>query len=172
MIRLATRLQPDDVAERLSAAIDGPFVPFGKRPVIGTASDRGAVLRKRLRGRNSFQSVLRARLLPDAGGTILECRLGMHPAVVVFTLFWLGAVVLIGGSIFVAGIADVMGSARSEIPVAIALLGPPAMLAFGLVLFAVGRGMARGEDAFLTQFLIQTLEARPLAATATGGTVS
>lgn len=173
-MRLASPLRPEILAERLKEAVDNPFAIFGRKSVIGTVNDRGAVLRKRTLARNSFQPVLRVRFLPDIKGAILEAKTGLHPAVIAFMVFWMGAVIIIGGSLFLAGIADLTREAQSEIPWPIALVGPPAMLAFGLLIFAVGRRMARGEDAFLVQFLTEVAQARPLdpAARPGGGTVT
>src|SRR6478609_919174 len=98
-VSLTTNLQRGQCVERMREAVDGPLVPFGKKPVIGQVSEGKATLRKRLRGRNSFQTCLRLSFADTPTGTRLDCRSGMHPAVIVFITFWLGGVAVIGGAI-------------------------------------------------------------------------
>jgi len=163
-VRFASALPRSACADRLREAVDSPFVLFGKKSVVGTVGDAKATLRKRIKGRNSFQSCLRVTLADVSTGTTLECRGGLHLAVIVFMIFWMGVVVLIGGSVFLAAIIALTTTADSEIPPAMGLVIPPSMLLFGVVLVLFGRRMARGEEAFLLDFVAQTTTARPVAA--------
>jgi hypothetical protein len=160
-VSLISNLQRAACVERLREAADAPLVAFGKKPVIASVRDDKATLRKRLKARNSFQTCLRLRMADTRTGTRLDCRVGMHPAVIVFMTLWLGAVAVIGGAIFLSSLIAVTGAAQSEIPPAIGLAAPPAFLLFGLLLLFGGRAMARDEEAFLLDFVRQTLEARP-----------
>lgn len=172
-VSLITNLQRTVCVERLREAVDGSLVPFGKKPVIGSVGDRKAMLRKRLRGRNSFQTCLRVVFADTPSGTRLDCRGGMHPAVIGFMTIWLGGVALFGGAVFLSSVIALTGAAESEIPPAIGLAAPPALLLFGLLLMLGGRGAARTEETFLLDFVGETLEARPaVPSEVTTGTVS
>ena len=161
---LASPLSPTQCARALSEAVDSPWVFLGKKPVVGTVGEDGAVLRKRIKGRNSFQTLLKVKMCGRIDGTALSCRGGMSLAVAIFIGLWLGVVLAIGGAVFLASVAGLTGAGESEIPPALGLLVPPAMLAFGALLLTVGRTMAKAEEAFLLDFLTRTLQARPLTA--------
>ncbi|MDP3659755.1 hypothetical protein [Phenylobacterium sp.] len=163
-VSLLSPLSRGECVQRLREAVDAPLVLFGKKSVVGDVDDERAVLRKRLRYRNSFQTRLRVTLEDAAPGTRMQCRSGAHPAALVFITLWLGIVTVIGGAVFLAALVDLTGAAQSEIPPAIGLLAPPGFLLFGITLVAVGRSMARGEADFLIDFVAQQTKARRVEA--------
>jgi hypothetical protein len=69
---LDSALGPDELIRRLQLAFDGSF-----------ADGRVRIMR-RVRGRNSFRSLVDGRILPDAGGSRLDVRLRLHPLILVF----------------------------------------------------------------------------------------
>jgi cytochrome c peroxidase len=156
-VTVVSSLPREDCARRLREAIDGDMVIFGKKPVIGRVGDAQLRLRKRIKGKNSFQTFLRARVFRDPGGTRFECRFGMHPAVIAFMAFWFGAVLTIGAAaaIEVSGIAAAMSVAEP-----IVLLAPLAMVAFGIGLVSLGRYSSREHQRFLTDFLCATVQGK------------
>jgi hypothetical protein len=167
-IQLLTPLTPTECALRLTAAIDAERSAFfslagllGSKPVAGRVTESSLRLRKRIGYRNSFQSFLTATMQQELGGTVISGEVGMHPFVRVSMFIWFGGVILIGGTIFAASISSMIfgsGSLRQN-----AWLGaviPPVMLAFGYGLIRFGRYLARHDARFLTDFLIQTLDAR------------
>jgi hypothetical protein len=162
--RLFTKLQPTECVSRLSAAIDAERfgLPtsmerwWGLKPVkhvAGRVSESSLRLRKHIQYRNSFQTLLRARMKPLAGGTIITGNLAMHPAVWCFIFVGFAFLVTIGGLGMVLGAAEGNWIA---IPVPLIMLA----LMFGLV--RIGRYAARDEGRFLKDFLIQTLDAQPV----------
>lgn len=73
---------------------------------------------------------------------------------------WFGGVILIGGTIFLPATGLMISGSASQLQNAwLGALIPPVMLAFGYGLIRFGRYLARHEARFLTDFLIQTLDA-------------
>ena len=95
---------PAECVSRLREEIDkGAMVylfGFGSKPFVGRVSESSFSLRRRIMYRNSFQTVLRARMRPERGGTVISGTCGMHPLVKGFMLIWFGGVILIGGTVF------------------------------------------------------------------------
>jgi hypothetical protein len=166
-IQLFSPLPPTECAARLAAAIDTESsVPFslnglfGSKPVVGRVTATSLRLRKRIRYQNSFQNHLAARLRAEAGGTVISGGVAMHPFVRAFMFIWFGGVILIGGTMFVGAVWTMLSSADGQRQhVWMGVVIPPFMLAFGLGLVRFGRYLARDETRFLTDFLIQTLNA-------------
>jgi hypothetical protein len=156
-VTVISSLPREDCVRRLREAIDGDREIFGKKPAIGRITDTSLRLRKRIKGRNSFQTVLRAQVFQDSGRTRFECRFGMHPAVIAFMAFWFGAVLTMGAAaaIEASGIAAAMAIAEPLV-----LLAPLAMVAFGIGLVSLGRYSSREHQQFLTDFLCATVEGR------------
>jgi len=166
-IQLLTPLTPAECASRLTASIDTErsalfsFVGmFGSRPVVGRVTESSFRIRKSIGYRNSFQSVLTATMRWEAGATVISGEVAMHPFVRVFMFIWFGGVILIGGTIFLAGIGSMIsGSSSQQQKAWLGVVIPPVMLAFGYGLIRFGRYLARHEASFLTDFLIRTLDA-------------
>ena len=112
-------LAADECVSRLEAAMDkessGLFRwdAFGSKPVIGTVSGDSLSLRKRIFYRNSFQTSLSAKIRPERGGTVISGEMGMDTLVRAFLVIWFGGVILIGGSMSVSSVSDLLsGSPR------------------------------------------------------------
>ena len=162
---LRSSIPVDQCLQRIKAAIDSPWILFGSKPVVGwcgSATFRG---HKRISYRNSFQTHVVARFSANDGGTAISCRFGMHPAVIAFMAVWFFGVISIGGALIVAfftGHLIQAGHESANLPPVFGALIPVGMLAFGCVLVGVGRRVARGEAAFLKNFLLETLDAKEL----------
>ncbi len=154
---LSSPLSPEQCIQRLRDACDGPSALFGSREVIGRLgrdSFRGHI---RIGYRNSFQTYVTAKFLPDGAQTRIRCRFGLHPLVIVFMAIWFGVVLTASGSIFVVAVVHlIQHTAVGLAGIAVPLL----MLAFGYGLVRVGRWIARDEQELLTEFLCTTLHAR------------
>lgn len=94
--------QPHVLAERLrSLARPAPKMeeywsrmwtwtePMGP-PFIGRANERVFVLRRDIRGRNSFLPRIRGRLLPTQSGARVNIIMFLHPITALFMAVWLG----------------------------------------------------------------------------------
>lgn len=166
-IQLLTPLTPTECASRLTAAIDtqrSAFISFagffGSRPVVGRVTESSLRLRKRIGYRNSFQSFLTATMQRGTEGTVISGEVAMHPFVRAFMFVWFSGVVLIGGTMFIATLGSLLfGSGHWAQNSWLGVVIPPVMLAFGYGLIRFGRHLARDEAKFLTDFLIQTLDA-------------
>lgn len=162
-IQLLSPLTPAECVSRLAGVIDTErsaiFSLARSRPVVGRVTDSFLRLRKRIRYRNSFQSFLTATMRPEAGGTLISGEVAMHPFVRVFMFMWLGGVLLIGGTMFLATVGSmVIGSGSHHQNAWMGVVIPPVMLAFGFGLVCFGRYLAREEARFLKDFLIRTLD--------------
>lgn len=106
---------------------------------------REIVLRASRAGqRNSFRPVLRGQLRPAGAGCQLRCRLGWHPFVRVFSLVWLGGVLLL----LLAGLVE------AAYPLALASV---LFLLFFVGLVAVAGMAARGEVDYLNTWLRESV---------------
>lgn len=162
-IQLLSPLTPAECVSRLAGVIDTErsaiFSLARSRPVVGRVTDSFLRLRRRIGYRNSFQSFLTATMRPEAGGTLISGTVAMHPFVRVFMFMWLGGVLLLGGTMFIATVSSmVIGSDSHHQNAWMGVVIPPAMLAFGFGLMCFGRYLAREEARFLTDFLIRTLD--------------
>jgi hypothetical protein len=127
------------------AAVDPAWSLSGQAAVIGWTGLGALHARKRIGYRNSFQTVLVARLRPSGGGTHVSVSTGMSGLIVAFLIVWFGFSALLG-----------LALAFSDAPsMAMYALG---FIAFGIALVSVGRYLARDEAEFLTEFLIDSLE--------------
>jgi hypothetical protein len=154
-VELATRLSPDECVRRLRENVDSWWMLFGKKSVIGRISETRFTGRVRISYRNSFQTCVRADIHAEAGGTFIVCRFGMSRFVIAFMAVWFGGV----GAGF-CGVLLVLlhqgghgADAWSGLGVMTVMLGFGA----GLVLFC--RWLARDEQAILTRFLCDLLQA-------------
>ena len=91
--------------ERRIASLVGPRRSFmeyfwrrpdpSDRPFEGKADGEGRFrFYRRIYHRNSFLPRIRARIEPDPRGTVVRLVMYVHPAVVAFMLFWIGAVLM------------------------------------------------------------------------------
>jgi hypothetical protein len=144
-LNFTSPLSKSECTARFRAAVDAPWKFGSGRDVIGWTGLGALHARKRIGYRNSFQTVVTARLRPSGDGTHVSLSAGMPGVVVAFLFVWFGSFVLTG-----------LALAFSDVPAA--ALGSLGFIAFGIALVAVGRWFARDEAAFLTAFLVETLE--------------
>lgn len=158
-VAVISPLPREECVRRLQEQVDPEGSVFGKRPVIGRVRETSLRLRKRVKGRNSFQTFLFARVSPAADRTRFDCRFGMHPAVVAFMAFWFGVLLVIGG-LAVSELGSLWAGADAlpaGLPIGAFLLG---MFVFGIGLVAIGRFASKGDVAFLTEFLLGAVNGR------------
>ena len=157
-LRLRSPLPLETCLQRLRNDIDqGWTASFGTRAVIGRIGKDRLSLRRRISYRNSFQTLLTAKLVEAGGATTLDCRFSMHPFVITVMAAWLGGVCFALASLGLSLMRD--ASALGDMPLLV-LAMPAGMLAFGLGLLWLGLFLARHERQFLTDFLARTIETR------------
>ncbi len=99
----------------------------------GTVSREGFKIERAINYRNSFLPILHGTFRPDVTGTRIEVTMKMHPFVLLFSVFWFGAVL----SGFVLGI---IGSFASDhIPFEV-LIGAGTMLVAFYLMTILGFG--------------------------------
>jgi hypothetical protein len=156
---LVSPLARDECVRRLRANTESWWFPFSNKPVAGYVEDTSFRIRKNIAYVNSAQPHLSGELVDEDRGTRLRCRLGMHPAVVVFLAIWFGGVAIGGGTIAMRAIGFLLrGGALTDVWLSIAT--PAFMLAFGVALVGLGRFSGRNEAQFLLDFLRDTIAAR------------
>lgn len=148
-VEIVSPFAPEEFAARLTRAIDPGgmerVVP-GSKPVIGRVDGRSVWLRKRIRYRNGFQTVL--------VGTLEECEAGcrfrgcarMQWATQVLTTIWLGGMFVVG--VWVCMMFLVRGGNPGG------LLMAPLFLSLGAGVVLFGRWLARDEERFPTAFVV------------------
>jgi hypothetical protein len=158
-VTVISPLPREDCLRRLQERIDPDGSVLGKKSVIGRIRERSLRLRKRIRGRNSFQTFLFAGVSSMGSQTRFDCRFGMHPAIIAFMAFWFGALLVMGGmamselgSVWAGSDAFPLG-----LPIGAFLLG---LIVFGIGLVALGRFSSKGDVAFLTEFLLGAVDGR------------
>lgn len=160
---LRSPLPRADVEQRLTAAIDSRWKPFGSRPVVGVVRDSRVWFRQRPgRLKNGFQTVLFADIREEGGATVIRGRSGMAPAAVMFLVAFVGLaafLLVVATAVSLTRQLDGMGPPWwNWLPP----LGALIMLATGVALGVLGRRLARHEHGFLVDFLAETTEAEVL----------
>jgi len=147
-VQLESPFSPDDCVRKLRRGLE-----MEAHSISGWI--RGTRLRAReiITYRNSFQTVLSARLLQREGRTLIRCRFSMALFPSVFLAFWLGAV----GLFLLVSIAGVAGVniVHWHSPGApwSATIFSGFMFAFGIGLLCSCRVLARDEQHFLLCFI-------------------
>jgi hypothetical protein len=167
-IVLQSPMPPDAVADALRRSMDEETRTLfslsgykGDQDILGKVVGSTFHLQKRRYWRNDFAPHFYGEIQSDPGGTRIVGRFDLADWVRLFMWFWLGCVVLIGGSIFVACLSDVMtGSRHVDGDAWVGLVVPPAMVLFGILLPRFGRLMGRGEERFILEHLQNVLNAR------------
>lgn len=146
-----------EVVRRLTGTIDPMFSPFGSKPAQGYVKEDRAVVRRRIRYRNTFQTMAKMTFHDQGTGTRIDAEYGAALVILVLAFAW--AVVVIGVA------AGFILTQRTDAP-----MGDMTMLPFLLfpVVFLVGltltalflRSAARADKAFLTEFIRTTLDAK------------
>jgi hypothetical protein len=137
----------------------------GQRSVIGRIGDTELRIRKRIEEFNSFQSHLFAEIADSKDGTWLFCRVGVHPLVVAFVAFWFIGVVWFCYGFFLEGddaraTFNVFGVAYAIQGRWVAALIPLLFVGFGVGIVKYCHYLARDEQAFLIDFLRDTIGAQ------------
>ena len=114
--------------------------------VAGHVGESEFRLHKVISYRNSFQTYLKGSMVEDQGGTRIHCRLGLHPLVAGFMIFWLAIASLACLTMLLSGKGNMS-----------IVLFPLA----GAGILVLGRTIAYNEGEFLTRYLQDLLEARP-----------
>lgn len=116
---------------------------------VGTVADGRFEVARRVQGRNSFRPMIEGQLSPSPGGSRIEVRMRMAPAVLVLL------VILLGAGALVASVAASELAARNEaVTAALVILAVPA-LAFGVL------ALAASEARRATRLLAGVFEAAP-----------
>ena len=142
------------------------FSPLTRAECVGRLKDALADPSSRIRGRvhpdsvrlgrrifyrNSFQPRLVGRMRDCPAGTCFDVRIGMHPAVWIFLVFWVLMLGPLALGIGIQAAAELLQHGTTD--VGMLALGITGMLLFGAALALGGRWLARSEPAELLAFL-------------------
>jgi hypothetical protein len=107
LIVMQSPMSPDAVADALRRSMDNERRTLfslsgykGDQPVLGEVVGNTFRLQKRRYWRNDFAPHFYGEIQSDPAGTRVEGRFDLADWVRLFMWFWLGGVVLIGGSTF------------------------------------------------------------------------
>jgi hypothetical protein len=158
---LGSPLQKEECARRLQSVVDPWWKISGSGEAIGTVWSDGCRIRQRISYRNSFQTVLYARLEEEPTGTRIVCTFALALFVRLFVGFWLSAAVFMGCLWLFRSYAPLLSSWSDKIQQihVTDFLVPFVMPAFGIALIWFGLRLARDEQQFLKQFVCDRLEA-------------
>jgi hypothetical protein len=167
---LETRLSPDACRDRLTPLVGSAFSVFSASstcPVRGSVHGDGFSITKTIQYRNSFQTQASGTYEQRTTGTRIRVRLGFPVVVAAFFTFWMLGVGAFFALSLLALLANLprsltLATLASSAPIVLVLGG---MLAFGVVLQAFGRWVARDEAEFLLRFLADVLEAHEVPST-------
>ena len=161
---------PDVVMETLCRNIDAEqwnlfsFTGFkGNNAILGKIESDSFWLRKRRSffSRNDFAPHFYARLTPEAGGTRIEGYFGLRKSMTLFTRVWVIIAVLTGTPIFILSLLDYLHLGHYvQGDNLVGIIVPPASIAWGFILPAIGRLIGRGDERFIREFIQNTLVAR------------
>jgi hypothetical protein len=162
-VDFASPLRREECVRRLRGVVDGPWTIVRTHPLMGRVEETSFELRKRINGRNSFQTIARGIFEEESRQTVLRCQFGVRPSVGVFLTAWLAVVVLLGIALVPSAITGLMHGPRPISPDTwMNALGPPLMFCFGIAIVVLGRFFARNEEDYVVRFLVETLKARQL----------
>jgi hypothetical protein len=161
---LISPLPIGECKERLTKAVDPPWMLFGGKPVLGSLRAGTLVAGKRIFYGNSFRTMMRARLSESGATTRIHCSFGMPAFTTIFMTVWFGLLFLIGGMMMIGAIfvAVTGGEQRESLgPLGLLMLffAPPLMFGFGVGLVHIGQRATRGHRQYLIDFMRETLEA-------------
>jgi hypothetical protein len=149
-----TRFNPVECTLKARAAI------VAEPSVVGMATDSVVLIRKLKT--NTFHTVVRAKLKPEAAGTSITLTAGMDRVVFVFGCIFLGAFIAISVAFLLAYLRVFQSFQFSDedrknwlflsLPLICAVLG--------LALAQLGRYQSRDEAPFLTRLLVDALDAK------------
>lgn len=150
-------LSPTQCAERLGSEVDSVFGLGGKLPLVGRVTPSVAVFRRRFSSRNVFQAELTARFQPEGEGTRIYCRVGMSKPAAIFSMVWLGYVLLVAIGL---GLLIVTGNLRPApgMPEPTMAAVPLVMAGFAAAMVVLGRRLVLREARVLGLFLADRLD--------------
>jgi len=150
-----SRFTPVECALKAQSAI------VAEDQVVGVATDT-LVLARKVKG-NMFQTVLRAKLTPEAEGTSIILTAGMDRVVFVFGCIFLSAFLALAVLFLVAYLRVFQSFQFSDQDRKdwLFLSLPVISAAVGVALAQLGRYLARDETPFLTRLLVEAMEAKP-----------
>lgn len=149
---LRSRLGPEQCVALLKDDLGGWFTG-GHAVVSGRVGRAKAVLTRRIVYGNSFRDVFTVRMQADGQGSRLDCVAGANLYVRIFMAIWFGFLGVWWLGVIVVAIT------RPSTIVALMLLAPIPMLAFGVGLVAFGRRLTEKDEAVVIGYLKQRLEA-------------
>jgi hypothetical protein len=162
-VLLRTDLNPQECLRRLQEASDpGKRTLFslsgykGSKPVLAKIEGSEIKLWKRRYYRNDFAPYFFGALSTADRGTRIEGHFDMDRWVRIFMTIWLTFAIIGGAAALIATVPHpIHGDAW------IGVIVPLGLVLFGIFLPKFGRWIGKGEEAFLKEFLEQTLSARP-----------
>ena len=158
---LVAPMPRNECVKRLREKLDSSVIILGERAVIGRVSEFSLTARKRIRYRNSFQTLLFVRLLEDSGRTRMLCRFHIRSLVRVFSLAWIAVTGVLGGAMMLmSSIILIVNPQNAPKGTWAGALLPPIIVVFFLAMVRFGRYLARGERDFLIGFLRRTVGAQ------------
>jgi hypothetical protein len=172
---LLSPLPVSECVRRLRATTDGMWAMAGSKPVLGSVGGKAVRLRKRNYYRHSSQVWLSGKFAEANGQTLFHGTVGLHPVVRLVLEYWVAAVLLGGGAVFVRTVrrlfaGDILGhrilsdygslSASWPPGVWLGLIVPPLLLGFGVILLVFGDRFSSDDPRFLIEFLARTIDAR------------
>ena len=108
----------DAFVARIMAEIDSGWSLFGGRPVLGSVTGGRLRIFKRLRYRNSLQTMLTAEIVPQGNDTLLRCQLGPHNLGLVVYLVALA----VSGLVAAAAVPTLLDGPSPQRPLAFAVV--------------------------------------------------
>ena len=154
MGQFISRFTPVECSIKAQAAI------VAEEQVVGMVSDELVLIRKE-KG-NMFQSVLRAKLVPDPDGTDITLSTGVDRIVLVFCLMFLAAFVLLD-LLWLIAYSRVLQSFQfsdEDKRNYLFILMPFVCTALGVGLYQLGRHASRDEGPFLTRLFVDATDAK------------
>ncbi|WP_374369759.1 hypothetical protein [Dongia sp.] len=165
-VRLVTPLDTATCIARLKAITGEGFLAslaiFSRKPMIGSVNEREFYWRKRIFYQNSFQTHLAAVFVPEDTGTRIICRFRLGLATKILMLVLILAI--LGGPL--AALLTDMEFRVNGTPLvdpSERLLSALILPAIIVVMFGLGRLMARNDQGFMLQLLNDTLETREVS---------
>jgi hypothetical protein len=155
-----TRLTPAECAIKAQSAI------VAEEEVVGVASDTLVLMRK-IKG-NTFQTVLRAKLKPEADGTTVRLTAGMDRVVLVFSCIFMVAFAVIAVAFLVAflRVFQSFQFSAQDRKDWLFLSTPLLALIAGVALIRLGRHVSRHDAPFLRRLLEDALDLKSAATAA------
>jgi len=150
-IVMESPLRPAELLKRLTRVVAPPLgrVSNTRTEFLGTITEQGFEIRRRIEYRNSFLPIIHGRVHPSAEGARVEVKMRLRLAIVVFGAFWVGMLLLC-----MLGVVIKTYSGKRIEPIAI--IGPIGMLLFFFVLMTVSYRLEARKAIFLLNELFET----------------